>query len=84
MFARSLAVVGLLVPLAHPAEPDPDLRVYEKLLQDAGVIDARRRYTVQATITIDGQVAFRTTTAHPVLTNGAPSAGVEVVVQPVR
>ena len=31
---------------------------------DASTIDPRRRYVVQATITIAGRVAFRTTTAH--------------------
>jgi uncharacterized lipoprotein YbaY len=51
---------------------------------DATSIDARRRYTVQATITVGERVAFRTTTAHPVLSNGAPSTGVEVVVEPMR
>jgi uncharacterized lipoprotein YbaY len=51
---------------------------------DAAAIDSRRRYTVQATITIAGQIAYRTTTAHLVLTDGAPAAGVEVVVEPMR
>ena len=51
---------------------------------DAGTIDARRRYVVQATITIAGRVAFRTTTAHPVLTSGGSGTDLEVVVQPVR
>ena len=51
---------------------------------DAAAIDPRRRYTVQATITIEGRVAYRTTTAHAVLTSGAPAAAVEVVVEPMR
>ena len=51
---------------------------------DASTIDARRRYVVQATITIAGRVAFRTTTAHPVLTSGGSGTDLEVVVQPVR
>ena len=51
---------------------------------DAGVIDPTHRYTVQATITIDGRVAYRTTAAHPVLTNGAPATNIEVVVQDMR
>lgn len=49
---------------------------------DASRIEPRRRYTVQVTITVDGAVAFRTTTAHAVLTSGAPSTNVEVVVDP--
>jgi putative lipoprotein len=51
---------------------------------DANAIDARRRYSVQATITIAGRVAFRTTTAHLVLTNGGSGTNVEVVVEPQR
>ena len=50
---------------------------------DADVIDPAHRYTVQATITVDGRVAYRTTTAHVVLTSGAPVKDIEVVVQPV-
>jgi uncharacterized lipoprotein YbaY len=51
---------------------------------DAAAIDARFRYTVQVTITVGGRVAYRTTTAHPVLTSGAPATNVEVVVEPMR
>lgn len=51
---------------------------------DASRIEPRRRYTVQVTITVDGTVAFRTTTAHTVLTGGAPSTNVEIVVEPMR
>jgi uncharacterized lipoprotein YbaY len=51
---------------------------------DPAAIDPRGRYTVQATITVAGRVAYRTTTAHPVLTGGAPAAAVEVVVEPLR
>ena len=51
---------------------------------DAAAIDARLRYTVQVTIAVGGRVAYRTTTAHPVLTNGAPATNVEVVVEPMR
>ena len=51
---------------------------------DANAIEATRRYTVQATITIAGRVAFRTTTAPAVLTNGGPGTNVEVVVEPSR
>jgi uncharacterized lipoprotein YbaY len=51
---------------------------------DADALDPRHRYSVQATITIDGRVAYRTTTAHAVLTSGEPATNVEVVVQEVR
>jgi putative lipoprotein len=40
-------------------------------------------YTVQARITVDGQLTFINTTQYPVLTQGAP-ATVEVVVEPVQ
>ena len=51
---------------------------------DPAAIDPRGRYTLQATITVAGRTAFRTTAAHPVLTGGAQAAAVEVVVEPVR
>ena len=51
---------------------------------DANAIDARRRYAVQATITIEGRVAFRTATTHLVLTNGGAGTNVAVVVEPQR
>lgn len=51
---------------------------------DSDAIDQRRRYALQATITIAGRVAYRMTTAQAVLTNGAPATNVEVVVQDLR
>lgn len=51
---------------------------------DAGAVDERRRYTLQVTIAIGGRVAYRSTTAHTVLTGGAPTADVEVVVERMR
>ena len=39
---------------------------------------------VQATITIAGRVAFRTTTAHAVLTSGGSGTDIQVVVQPAQ
>ena len=51
---------------------------------DASTIDPRRRYVVQATITIAGRVAFRTTTAHAVLTSGGSGTDLEVVVAALR
>ncbi|MEP7118867.1 MAG: YbaY family lipoprotein [Acidobacteriota bacterium] len=50
------------------------------LRYDAATIQARRRYVVQATITIEGRVAWRTIRQHPVLVEGAPEAGPVVVV----
>jgi uncharacterized lipoprotein YbaY len=54
------------------------------LRYDAAVITPRGRYALQATITVAGRVAYRTTTVQPVLTSGAPTAGIEVVVEPMR
>ena len=50
----------------------------------ADQIQPRRRYRVQATIAIDGRVAWRTTTAYPVFVDGAATTRVDVVVDPVR
>jgi putative lipoprotein len=47
------------------------------------VIEPGHRYQVQATITIDGRVRFRTTTAHPVLASDA-AGPVVITVQPSR
>jgi len=63
---------GEQVPLPFAVRFDPE------------AIDQRRHYTLDATITIAGRVAYRTTATHAVLTNGAPIAAVEVVVEPVR
>jgi putative lipoprotein len=51
---------------------------------DPGVIDPRGRYSIRARITdSSGVLRFMSTTANPVLTNGAPSDKVEVVLRPV-
>ncbi len=55
------------------------------LSYDRDVIQARRRYVVQATIAIEGRVTWRTTTQHPVFVAGAaPTAPVTVVVEQIR
>jgi uncharacterized lipoprotein YbaY len=38
-------------------------------------------YTVSATIEEGGKVTWRSTTAYPVITRGAPTSGVEIVVE---
>ncbi len=48
------------------------------------VIEQGHRYIVEATLTLDGRVRFRTTTMHPVLQDGTQAGPVEVVVQPIR
>jgi uncharacterized lipoprotein YbaY len=51
---------------------------------DPAQIDSRFSYAVQARITVDGQLRFINTTRTPVITNGGPTEGVEVVVNPVQ
>jgi len=50
----------------------------------SGVIEKGHRYIVEATVTLDGRVRFRTTTIHPVLQGGTATGPLEIVVQPVR
>lgn len=54
-----------------------------ELVYDPQQIDPRSSYTVQARITVDGQLRFINTTATPVITRGNPNQ-VEVMVEPVR
>jgi putative lipoprotein len=49
-----------------------------------GVIEKGHRHLVEATMTLDGRVRFRTTTMHPVLQAGVAGDPVAIVVQPVR
>jgi uncharacterized lipoprotein YbaY len=55
-----------------------------ELKYDPAAIDQRYTYAVQARIEIGGQLAFISTTIHPVLTRGNPVTDVEVIVEPVR
>ena len=54
---------------------------YALAFDDAG-IEPRRRYTLQARITVGGKLWFATTTHHPVLAGGADNT--DIVVQRVR
>ena len=54
------------------------------LTYSADAIQARRRYVVQATISVDMRVQFRTTTAHIVFENGPPAGPVAIVVEAAR
>ena len=64
---------GEQVPVAFALSYDPD------------AIQPRRRYVVQATIAVEGQVTWRTTTQHPVFVDGmAPTSPVTVIVEQVR
>jgi putative lipoprotein len=44
-------------------------------------IEQRNRYSVRATIAVDGRLRYTSTTNIPVLTNGAPTEDVEVRVE---
>ena len=54
-----------------------------ELPYDAAKIDPAHRYAVRATIKDGGQLLFTSTQVYPVITNGAPTSGVEIVVEPV-
>lgn len=54
-----------------------------ELPYDPAQIDSRYSYAVQARITVDGQLRFINTTRTSVITNGGPTQGIEIVVDPV-
>lgn len=54
------------------------------LTYDPAQIDAKFTYALSVRITIDGQLAWLNTERYAVLTNGAPTSGVEVNVQPAK
>jgi putative lipoprotein len=73
LLARQVIVTGgEQVPVAFALNYTPE------------VIQPRRRYVVQATITIDRRVQFRTTTAHIVFESGPPAGPVAILVDAVR
>ena len=53
------------------------------LRYDPAQIDERYTYTVSARITVDGVLTWITTTQHRVLTGGAPTDNVEIIVEQV-
>jgi len=54
-----------------------------ELKYDPAKIDPAHRYAVRATIKDGGKLLFTSTTVNPVITNGAPTSDVEIVVEPV-
>lgn len=54
-----------------------------ELAYDPALVNPSALYLVQARITVDGQLRYISQTAVPVITNGAPTSGVEVLVSPV-
>ena len=53
------------------------------LTYDRGVIKPNHTYAISATITVSGQVLFRTTSQQRVLTGDAPRNDVTILVEPV-
>jgi uncharacterized lipoprotein YbaY len=53
------------------------------LRYDPAQIDERYTYTVSARITVDGVLTWISTTQNPVLTRGAPTDNVEIIVEQV-
>ncbi len=49
---------------------------------DPAQIDPQHHYAVRATITEGDKLLFTSTQAYPVITNGAPTADVEIIVEP--
>ena len=69
--SQSIDANGQQVPIAFTLPYDP------------AVINAKNRYALAVRISVDGQLRFVNTTAIPVLTNGARSTNLEVLVDPV-
>lgn len=63
---------GRQVPLPFSIEYDPAL------------VDPAHTYAVRARIDIDGKLAWTSDTVTPVITRGAPSDSVEVILVPVK
>jgi putative lipoprotein len=49
---------------------------------DPAAITEGRRYVVRATVRVRDQLLYTSTEAHPVLTDGAPTTGIEIMVRP--
>jgi uncharacterized lipoprotein YbaY len=54
-----------------------------ELKYDPAQIDERNTYAVRATIKDGDQLLFTSTQIYPVITHGAPTSGVEIIVEPV-
>jgi len=69
---QELRTDGRQVPVAFTVEYDPS------------TVDPKHRYAVRATISTGGALQFTSTTSVPVITNGAPTDGIELVLDPAR
>lgn len=54
-----------------------------ELAYDPAQIVESSTYVVRAQILLDGELMYTSTAAVPVITNGAPTSGVEIIVEPV-
>ena len=54
-----------------------------KVPYDPARIEANHRYVMRATIKDGDKLLFTTTQSYPVITNGAPTSKVEIIVEPV-
>jgi uncharacterized lipoprotein YbaY len=70
--SQTIETQGMQVPIPFVLEYDP------------GVIDPRMTYSVSARITENGQLTWISTSMYSVLTRGAPSNNIEIIVEPVR
>ena len=68
---ESISAQGKQVPIPFELKFDP------------AEIQAQHRYRISARILVDGQLRFVSDKACPVLAEGAPSSGVEIIVRPV-
>jgi len=71
MSTQTIEAQGKQVPFPYELKYDP------------AQIDARNTYAVRATIKDGGKLLFTSTTHIPVITNGAPTSNVEIIVEPV-
>lgn len=69
--SQTIETQGKQVPIPFVLEYDP------------AEINPVMTYAVSARITVDGKLTWISTTIHPVLTRGAPTNNVEIVVEPV-
>ncbi len=53
------------------------------LVYNPNVIDDRLTYAISASIRIGDQIAWRTTSRQPVLSHGAPTDGIAIIVQQI-
>jgi uncharacterized lipoprotein YbaY len=76
------AAATILATQIIPADGQ-QLPIPFELAYDPAQITPSGFYTIFATITVDGQMQYISQSVNPVITNGAPTSGVEVLVSPM-